>query len=86
MRRGVKTLGVACGRLERVIVEGPMPVAEEVQSILRDMEKERRGTEAFERLREFRERMLCEGLLVAKPYDLPPVDTIGRRAYHPGGP
>lgn len=62
-----------------------MPVAEELQAILRELESQRAGTEAFERLREFRDRMLREGLLVTKPYDLPPVDTIGRLAYHQGG-
>jgi len=62
-----------------------MPLAEELTTVLREMKSQRVGTEAFERLREFRDRMLREGLLVTKPYDLPPVDTIGRRAYHPTG-
>lgn len=61
-----------------------MPVANEVARVVREMEGQRAGTEVFERLREFRDRMLREGLLGTKPYDLPPVDTIGRRAYHPG--
>ena len=62
-----------------------MPIADDVTRLLPEVERQRAETVAFERLREFRDRMLREGLLVTKPYDLPPVDTIGRLAYHEGG-
>lgn len=58
-----------------------MPLVEELQAALRDVESRRHGDEALRSLREFRDRMLREGVLVVKAYDLPPVDTIGRLAY-----
>lgn len=34
----------------------------------------------FERLRSFYDRMKREGVATTRPYDLPPLDTIGRSA------
>jgi len=59
----------------------PMTIVEQVEAAIREVELARRGDKTLQSLREFRDRMREAGLLVAKPYDLPLVDTIGRTAH-----
>jgi hypothetical protein len=57
-------------------------MAREVEEALRGAEQERLGDAEFVRLRDFLREMQSRGMIVRKEYDLPPLDTIGKTAFH----
>ncbi len=58
-----------------------MEIIEKVKRVLTEEEEERTGNPNFQKLRDFYETMKKEGIATNQGYNLPPIDTIGRRLY-----
>jgi len=56
-------------------------MAREVDGVVRRIEQQRSEDEDLSRLRDFLTTMRDLGFAPKKPYDLPPLDTIGRTAF-----
>ena len=57
-----------------------MTIKERVEETLKQYREITKSSD-FNNLRDFYEEMKKEGVAVTKEYDLPPLDTIGRRLY-----
>jgi hypothetical protein len=58
-----------------------METVEKLKQVLTEEEEERTGNPNFQKLRDFYETMKKEGIAINQRYNLPPIDTIGRRLY-----
>jgi hypothetical protein len=58
-----------------------MTLREEVEKALSETKEELSKRPEFKRLNDFYETMKREGVIRPKEYDLPQLDTVGRRLY-----